>query len=854
LDHQQTPDRPNGLTPPAEAPVDDAQLSPRAWLARNGPTLLFLGGLIALVAWKFGLEGTWNIAKVALGLSLVIFIHELGHFLVAKWCDVHVQTFSIGFGPALPGCSFQWGETTYKLALIPLGGYVKMVGEGGENDEEDTDPRSFKNKSVGQRMAIISAGVIMNVILGLACFIAAFKSGVHQTAGVVGIIEGGGPAWAKGMPTGAVLDQVGDVKHPYFEDLKVQVMLSGENEPIAFTFHQPGEEPRTVWIVPRKSRSDPNPIIGVGWPFELKLAEKGDADGRPAPVLDNSPAAYARQIDLRPGDRVLETTDPEHPDRMRPLEAAPAGQNFNYADFARRLRLLAGRPIKLKVQGKDDAEPRDVALSEVGFQYGDAVVGTTDDEASDPFQTKPLPPDPRDPEGRHLDYFEYLRRMHRLADRPVIVQVRRHGAGRDAPPVSLYLPAAYRRTLPGLQMEMGAVTALRDGSPAAEGGLKPNDIIKRVELTDGKDTIVFEAHREWWRQNERILDPVRLPHDLRRWARGRSDVRATVKVRREVGPQGDAEQVLHDLKWDDAWRPDEELPLGLNSSLAIPELGVAYQVKTAVAWVEPRSYAEQKGLKKGDVVLEVQMKERAAGPGFWGRLFGRTGPAPGESEWVKEPFKLWTKDTSYRDSDERRPEPRWAGLMYLLQEADYPQLQLLVRRAEGGTDTLEVELQPDESWPTVDPRAVRGVPMHMPQDRIARAGSLAEAVQMGFSHTTRTIVQIYMSLKSLVTRRVSATENLQGPIDIAVIAYRTAGQSWADLALLLGIISVNLAVVNFLPIPILDGGHMVFLIYEKLRGRPASEAVRLAANWFGLLVLVSLMIFVIYLGFVRHIL
>ena len=68
--------------------------------------------------------------KVMIGLGLVIFIHELGHFLAAKWCDVHVRTFSIGFGPAVPFCSYKWGETTYMVGIIPLGGYVSMVGEG----------------------------------------------------------------------------------------------------------------------------------------------------------------------------------------------------------------------------------------------------------------------------------------------------------------------------------------------------------------------------------------------------------------------------------------------------------------------------------------------------------------------------------------------------------------------------------------------------------------------------------------------------------------------------------------------------------------------------------------------------
>src|SRR5439155_15807278 len=108
---------------------------------------------------------------VALGLGFLIFIHELGHFLAAKWCDVHVQTFSIGFGPAIPGCNFVRGETTYKVGILPLGGYVSMVGEGPEADEDENYPRSFKNKSVLQRMLIISAGVIMNMLFAAVIFV-----------------------------------------------------------------------------------------------------------------------------------------------------------------------------------------------------------------------------------------------------------------------------------------------------------------------------------------------------------------------------------------------------------------------------------------------------------------------------------------------------------------------------------------------------------------------------------------------------------------------------------------------------------------------------------------------------------
>src|SRR5262249_42970892 len=161
-------------------------------------------------------ELTINIAKVVFGLGLVIFIHELGHFLAAKWCDVHVQTFSIGFGPPFLGiCSYKWGETTYKIGWIPLGGFVKMVGEGGENEENTEDPRSYKNKRVWQRMIIISAGVAMNMLLALICYmIVLMTHGEDRAVGVVGNVAPGGPAWKKGLRPGTLIQRIGDRTDP----------------------------------------------------------------------------------------------------------------------------------------------------------------------------------------------------------------------------------------------------------------------------------------------------------------------------------------------------------------------------------------------------------------------------------------------------------------------------------------------------------------------------------------------------------------------------------------------------------------------------------------------------------------
>ena len=125
-------------------------------------------------------------AVVFLVNSAVIFVHELGHFLAARWAGVLVERFSIGLGPVL--LSRRWGDTEYVLSAIPLGGYVKMLGQTDtpEVEEVNLDPRSYQSKSVGWRMIIISAGVIMNIIFGFALFASAYSLGVPYVPGVIG--------------------------------------------------------------------------------------------------------------------------------------------------------------------------------------------------------------------------------------------------------------------------------------------------------------------------------------------------------------------------------------------------------------------------------------------------------------------------------------------------------------------------------------------------------------------------------------------------------------------------------------------------------------------------------------------
>jgi len=105
-----------------------------------------------------------NALKIIVLLGILVFIHEGGHFIVAKLCKVKVNEFALGFGPTL--FSKQKGETKYALHLIPLGGFVDMEGEAERSDVEG----SFSKASVWKRIAIVSAGALVNIIFGLLIY------------------------------------------------------------------------------------------------------------------------------------------------------------------------------------------------------------------------------------------------------------------------------------------------------------------------------------------------------------------------------------------------------------------------------------------------------------------------------------------------------------------------------------------------------------------------------------------------------------------------------------------------------------------------------------------------------------
>ena len=148
-----------------------------------------------------------SILSVIVLLGILIFAHELGHFLVAKYSGVGVLKFSLGFGPRIVGK--KWGETEYVLSLIPLGGYVKLLGE---SDEEGLPPealaRSFLRQSVWVRMAIVAAGPIFNFLLAILIFFIVFMAGVPELTSSIGAVQKDSAAEQAGLQAGDTITAI----------------------------------------------------------------------------------------------------------------------------------------------------------------------------------------------------------------------------------------------------------------------------------------------------------------------------------------------------------------------------------------------------------------------------------------------------------------------------------------------------------------------------------------------------------------------------------------------------------------------------------------------------------------------
>jgi regulator of sigma E protease len=667
----------------------------------------------------------FNIVLIAVGFGLLIFFHELGHFMAAKWAGIRTESFAIGFGPPIvcwrKGIGVCWGssdelirkrvgraprqmsdrelaeegygETEYSLRWLPLGGFVRMLGQ------DDMDPaavsalpRSFNRVSIGKRMIVISAGVIMNVIVAMVCFVIAFSIGVRFEAPIIGDVAIGAPASEAGLQAGDTVLSIDGSPVETFVDIQIAAGMSIPGNTLLIEVQRPAQaSPVQIQVQPLHSPATGMLGIGVMPASSLTLLDVKELRPLVAAALDRDGLA---ESDVAPGWTMTE------------LGGEPVS---NWGDYESHTLAAGSEGLESTWQkGKDtttavlQARPTWELL-----RYPDATTETLIG-----FE-----------EG--IGGFVPLVRINRLVQGSVNEGVLQEGdvilacGGALAPRMRGFREAIAAASGPTL-----AVRVLRDGSVI--------DLDMRVSRSGLINPIpkaeVFPGYA--W-DTPLLAMPMNAVH----------------------GEDGDVQTVSSEI-------PDGILP--------------------GTRWVSVNGH---------DVAT-----------------------------WRD----VWTE-------------------FHAAATAGQTSIELVLENPSPGSDQRHIELQMSSAqqdqiaaltWqPSISP-------MYFDPVYVVRSsgGNPLTAIVMGARESWKFIELTYLTIDRLVRGSVGV-DQLHGPVGIVHIGTKVADRGFTYLIFFLAIISVNLAVLNFLPLPIVDGGMFLFLIYEKIKGRPPSVGFQNASMMIGLLLI-----------------
>lgn len=504
------------------------------------------------------------------------------------------------------------------------------------------------------------------------------------------------------------------------------------------------------------------------------------------PVIGNiHPSMPGWHAGLRPGDRITE------------MNGKPIA---NFIDIMRHTTLTSGAlEIRgVSADGEQFTKTITPEFDETTRKIGIGIPLSTElialqgeppvapDSAAARVLTEPVPLNTRVTSingDKVATYFELMRGFSRYRSEPVTLAI----DGPEGTPKQVTIdPVPFRET--GIRLDVGPVVDVQEGSIAAAEGIKVGDRLAKV------DGVAIGVE----------LDPLKLPD----YFSDKAGQAVTLRVVRKSDTGENVEQDISITPGDRmAWETPPAMP---EAPVTIPSIGLAFNVVAYVAAVEEGSPAAAAGISPGDRLMKATL-------------------TPSEEFRKRVPL-------AKVESMEINEKNTWATVFWTLQ--DQPAMSLNVAYKDKETEKItEVELTTKAAtdwWLPTD----RGLLFDAATYEQTASG-VGEAFSMSFTETGDKVVEIYRTLKALFTGSVSVG-GLRGPLGILDIAKKIAEKSLADFLDFLGYISVNLAVLNFLPIPVLDGGHMVLLAYEAIFRKKPSEKVVIIITQIGLLGLISL--------------
>ncbi len=668
-----------------------------------------------------------RILWVVLGFSLIIFLHELGHFVVARLCSVRCLAFSLGIGPRMfgwrKGAGFSFGadpldpeakkehtptleeaevatthadlpttatppehsslvgDCDYRVSWLPLGGYVRMLGQDDMDPTKiSTDPHAFNQRPIWQRMCIVSAGVIMNVIFAAVAFSIIFSPGigVDFPPAQLGQVVYDSPAWKAGLHMGDRIVAIDGKKPPgqfvEFTDVMIASALSNGQDAIKYEYIPYGETAtKTVAIVPVVNAGNGFLGIGVESMIGTKIGGSGEEYAKQTPATVNTPELSK----IRENDEIIAVDGEDVRD--------------NYIKMYNYIQSKNGAPVALTLENAKNKSLPDITI----------------------HMTPRLEP--------RLGVQGY----------PAILGM--------APRVVLGKPGRW--------------------SAASAAGLKDGDVV--------------------------------------------------IKIGDRANP---TEEQFHDIV---AGNPGKPLDITIDRD------GTQQTVQAT-----PK-------LSKGVGLLGVYLEEDPEKMSFV--------PVSKERLWKTS---ILLKDAAIVSIDGQKVSS-WFDIYGILRNKAAGDAIPVTFSADKGTLTKSLTLSADDAKTLSSMMHYElGIQLAY-RTETQKADNVVGAVAMGMDHTKKFIFQVYMTLAGLFRGTVSPS-NLHGIVGITKVGYDAQQKGMAWLWYILALVSVNLAVANFLPLPIVDGGLFLLLILEKIRGKPLSLKVQSAIQVVGLVLLACMFLFVTF--------
>ncbi|MDR1744430.1 MAG: site-2 protease family protein [Planctomycetota bacterium] len=711
-----------------------------------------------------------QILVVVAAFSVLIFVHELGHYLAARLTGVRVERFFVGFDIFGLALKKEYKGTVYGIGVLPLGGYCALAGQNDDPRKEvQTGAKDeLQNKPLRARALVFAGGVIMNFIFGFFVLIAAYMYGIPFIPPVLGQLDPTGPAAVYGFKSGDRILEVDGRAIGSFEDAAEAIALAGaggEME-VAFERRDDAGQMRTLAIrVKGRGSSMRGNLNTIGVDPERSRVVGGVVDD---PLFAD---AYAGRLGV--GDEILAVDGVDIPvNRGELIQEALAdrpGQTANLTvkapdgsvrDVAVPLETYGDWDMGLRIAVGIGSVTPDGPADKAGLRTGDLVVA---------YQL-PGQPQPQ----RFSSTREFMDMVGDAALKTVAVNINRNGdalAFTVKPAVGPATPEydPETDTLLGVQGRMeGDKGFLIEGVLAdtpLDGLAKPGDYLTGF---GGKPLPKGLSLRE--AVEEAASDTVRL--FVSRDA-GAGDGETRQAPRRDV--------------------PDSNVSLRLSPRINIeyrrPMIGVEL-LPGPVTAVEPGSFAEAHlgGAKRlaGARLAMLQYSPDLASTTLR-FLFPEDSPYGGGMKT----FVLETPGNI-------RSDPLAAGLS--------SRLPVSLKTAE--------EVHPLSFLPAVAAAGRKWVDLSL---------------------------MVYKVLHKLVVRTLPL-DAVGGPVQLFRIIKIADDRGFAYFLYIVALISVNLGVCNLLPFPVLDGGHLLFLLIEWLMGRPPPPVVKETAQWIGLVCLLALML------------